>query len=207
VRRPSLFQFRDEDGSYALVRPLDDARGRVVSSDLWEAGVILWKDPALTWEVAAALAGQGDSMSTRLGPHDFGLGSPKEGDLDREDFQGREENRVLFDLLGAVEEPEPEAPPSGPAERALPLDPAEDPPDDLLQHLVVHYLRITEPGHDDGRWERHCSCTPLKLPAPGARSPLRRALSAALRARGLPSLEAILFALRAIRARKEVEVA
>src|SRR5579863_1417543 len=112
---PRLFEFLDPDGSCAIVRPLDDTRGRVVYSNVLEEGEILYKDPRLTWQQAGEDAGG----HTRLGPSDFPPGSPKEGDLDAEDFHRHEEERVLFDLLESAEAPEPDSFDREPFIRAL----------------------------------------------------------------------------------------
>jgi hypothetical protein len=204
VRSPRFFEFRDEDGSYAVVRPLDESRGRVVTSDVWEAGVILYKNPKLTWEEAGKDVGVEAGFQTRLGPSDFAPDGPKAGDLDREDFHGHEEDRVLFDLLEADLEPESESRQGGPAERLLYPDRWEAPPD-LLMHLVVHYLKITEPDHDDGRWDRLCGC-PQRPLHQGTADVLYAVVTSALAERGLPNLDSIVSALRALRA-EEVAVA
>jgi hypothetical protein len=200
VRRSRLFDFLDRDGTYALIRPLDDTRGRVVYSTLHEEGEILYKDPRLTWDEAGQEAGG----STRMAPSGFPLCSPKDGDLDAEDFHGREEERVLFDLLEADEAPEAESHRPSPYQEILQHEGKGRPPD-LLMHLVVHYLRLTEPGQSDGRWGRVCSCTGIRPHRSVARA-LGSAISNALRWRGLPSLNRIISALHAVQA-KEVSSA
>jgi len=204
VRKPRFFEFRDEDGSYALIRPLDDTRGRVVTSDVWEAGQLLYKNPKLTWEEAGKDAGPGTGFQTCLGPSDFAPGYSKDEDFDREDFQGHEEDRVLFELLESAEEPESDSRPGGPA--VSPLYPArKEIAPDLLMHLVVHCLKIADPVQDDGRWDHLCGCPEGQL-HPRTADALYAVVNSALRARELPSLDSILSALRALRA-EEVEVA
>ena len=197
---PRTFEFLDLDGSYALVRPLDETRGRVVYSNVLEQGELLFKNPRLTWKEAGEDAGG----CTRLGPSDFPQGTPKERDLDLEDFQGHEGDRILFDLLETSETPEAGPRLPGPSPEVMQPDGQEAPPD-LLMHLVVHYLRMTEPGHDDGRWSRLCSCPEIRFQRRAA-TVLRDALSSALKARGLPRLERIILTLRAARA-QEVKIA
>ena len=158
MRMPRTFEFLDPEGSYALVRPLDETRGRVVYSNVLEQGEILYKSPGLTWKEAGADAGG----STRLGPSDFPPATPKERDLDLEDFQGHEGDRVLFDLLEASDAPESDAQPSGPYRKVITPDTGGSAPD-LLMHLLVHYLRMTEPGHNDGRWGNLCSCPKIRF--------------------------------------------
>ena len=195
MRTSRLFEFLDLDGSYALVRPLDDTRGRVMYSTLHEQGEILYKDPRLSWDEASRDAGG----STRMGPSDFGSGSSKEGDLDAEEFHGHEENRVLFEILEHSKVPR--SPSRARRAAAYVLSPAGrgEPPDDLLMHLVVHYLRMTEPGHDDGRWHHVCGCPEERLPRKNA-NVLHDVIGIALEARGLPSLNTIISALETVRA-------
>jgi hypothetical protein len=171
-------------------------------SNVLEQGELLYKDPRLSWKEAGEDAGG----YTRLGPSDFPQGDPKDRDLDTENFHGHEVNRVLFDLLEASEEPESASFDREPFVRVLyPAGGGGGDPPDLLMHLVVHYLRMTEPGHDDGRWGRLCSC-PGILPHRRWAGALRYALSNALKQRGLPSLKKIILALRAVRV-EEVSVA
>ena len=200
MRMSRLLEFLDQEGSYALVRPLDDTRGRVVYSTVHEQGEILYKDPRLTWDEASHDAGG----CTRMGPSDFALGSPKEGDLDAEDFHGHEENRVLFELLEHSEVPRSRSRVRKADTYVLSPAGSGEPPDDLLMHLVVHYLRMTEAGHDDGRWHHVCSCSEERLPRKNA-GVLHDVIGIALKSRGLPSLEMIISALEAVRA-EEVNV-
>lgn len=72
--KPRFVEFRDLDGSYVLVRPLDEVRGRVVSSNRAARGRVLYKDGALSWERAAEDLGG----YTRLSPEEL-LGEERDG--------------------------------------------------------------------------------------------------------------------------------
>src|SRR5471032_3315633 len=89
----SIIEFLDPDGSYALVQPFDEVRGRVLSSNVLEKGSVLHKDADLAWgEAAEDLGG-----FTRLGPSDFLLDgeASSEPAWDSEDLV-----RLLEDPLG-----------------------------------------------------------------------------------------------------------
>lgn len=198
MKKPETFEFIDQDGSYVLVRPLDPTRGRVVFSNLLEQGELVYKNHRRTWKEAAALDRTGYS---RMGPSELLPCPSGEADLGTPDHLGSEESRILCELLGSEGELESFEGDEESSEVSLEPEIHRDEPDSLM-HLVVHYLKATEPGHDDGRWGRICDCPGRSFRTPSESKELRSFLSFFLRTRGLPPLERIVSKLRMLSFRK-----
>ena len=62
-----IVEFRDLDGTYVLVKPLDDVRGVVLNGTLHEQGQVLYKDASLSWKAASRDIGG----ATHLSPQDL----------------------------------------------------------------------------------------------------------------------------------------
>src|SRR5688572_29628295 len=97
-----IAEFRDPDGSYVLVQPLDEVRCRVLASNVTPKGDVLFKDAELTWQEAAEDLGG----YTRLGLEELG---PARDELPREDADYRDlvlgERVEAHDPLLEVEDP------------------------------------------------------------------------------------------------------
>jgi len=185
-------EFLDPDGSYALVQPFDEVRGRVLSSNVLEKGSVLHKDAELAWgEAAEDLGG-----FTRLGPSDF----LHDGALSAEPAWNSEDLvRLLEDPLdtqGEVPSHDPmrnlESPPPVPAT----LDQDADPVGLLLR--LVRHLRKTHRKKDAGScWVAPCRCPAFQVKGDRLRTRLQELITAALEKGRLPRLSRILVALRA----------
>jgi hypothetical protein len=190
VTMPTI-EFLDPDGSYALVQPFDEVRGRVLSSNVLEKGSVLHKDAELAWgEAAEDLGG-----FTRLGPSDF---------LEVPEVPG-EPAWNCDDLVRLLEDP----PGSGGEERSLdpllglespPLDQdRQDPgglPVDLLLGLVRHFRKQHLKKDGGSRWVAPCRCPAFQVKGDRLRTRLAELLTAALETGRLPCLSWILLALR-----------
>jgi hypothetical protein len=64
--RPTV-ELRDLDGTYVLVKPLDDVRGVVLNGTLHEQGQVLYKGASLSWKAASRDIGG----ATHLSPQDL----------------------------------------------------------------------------------------------------------------------------------------
>jgi hypothetical protein len=185
-------EFIDPDGSYALVQPFDEVRGRVLSSNVLEKGSVLHKDAELAWgEAAEDLGG-----FTRLGPSDFlqdGVASAEPA-WDSEDLV-----RLLEDPLGSRgaeihQDPllDLESPPPGSATSEEVAEPVG-----LLLRLV-HHLRKHHEKKDRGScWVAPCRCPAFQVKGTRLQTQLLELIAAALEKGKLPRLSRILVALRA----------
>jgi len=185
-------EFLDPDGSYALVQPFDEFRGRVLSSNVLEKGSVLHKDAELAWgEAAEDLGG-----FTRLSPSDFlhdGVASAEPA------WNSEDLVRLLEDPLGAADEKRSHDPLTG--LESPPPDPAvldqEADPVGLLLRLVRH-LRKQHQKKDGGScWVAPCRCPAFQVKGDRLRTRLQELITAALEKGRLPRLSRILLALRA----------
>ena len=60
-----IVEFRDPDGTYVLVRPLDSVRGVVLDGTLHEQGQILYKRASVSWKRASSDIGGATFLSPR----------------------------------------------------------------------------------------------------------------------------------------------
>ena len=192
MTRP-VVEFLDPDGSYALVQPFDEVRGRVLSSNVLPKGHVLHKDEKLSWSEAAEDLGG----FTRLGPSDF----LPEGEAWLEPAgEGRELTQWLEDPLGSSREElilDPllaqESPPPGPAR---PEQGAGEDPVSLLLRLVRHNRKLHVRKEGGSCWVASCRCPAFQVQGDRLRARLHKLARAALLERKLPSLSRILVALR-----------
>jgi hypothetical protein len=193
----SILEFLDPDGSYALVQPFDEVRGRVLSSNVLEKGSVLHKDAELAWgEAAEDLGG-----FTRLGPSYFledreASAGPA---WDSEDLV-----RLLEDPLGTRgEEPSQdpllgvESPPPAPATPEQDANPVG-----LLMRLVHHLWKQHQKKDGDSSWVAPCRCPAFQVRGEKQRTQLQELIAAALEKGRLPRLSRILVALRATLGRR-----
>ena len=175
-------EFRDPDGSYILAAPFDDARCRVLASNVLARGQVVCKDPELSWEEAAEDVGG----FTRLAPDDLFPAEPEDaeaGSLLREIEDGHASfSRTSDDGL----DPMTRVPDPASLGR-LPED-GED-PHAILQRLLVHYLGA-HPGrsaHDLAR--SGCGCPGFRLGGSRTESRIHALVGLALAAKRFPDLE------------------
>ncbi|HVR85542.1 MAG TPA: hypothetical protein VMU54_14590 [Planctomycetota bacterium] len=184
-------EFLDPDGSYALVQPFDEVRGRVLSSNVLEKGSVLHKDAELAWgEAAEDLGG-----FTRLSPSDFlqdGVASA-EPSWDSEDLC-----RLLEDPLGDEDEERSrdplldlESPPPGPA-----IPDQEADPVGFLLRLVRHLWNRHLKKDGGSCWVTLCRCPAFQVKGERLRTRLQELITAALEKGRLPRLSRVLVSLR-----------
>jgi hypothetical protein len=192
VNRP-IIEFLDPDGSYALVQPFDEVRGRVLSSNVFEKGSVLHKSEELCWTEAAEDLGG----FTRLGPAD--LLSPGE--------DGPAPVWEESELLGMLEEqmgpgraepggdPGPQAISPAPGyDRGAPGD--EEDPVGFLLGLVGHIRQLHEKRGRGPRGVTPCRCLAFRVNDDRLRTRLRQRIASALQKERLPRLTRILVSLR-----------
>jgi hypothetical protein len=185
-------EFLDPDGSYALVQPFDEVRGRVLSSNVLEKGSVLHKDAELPWgEAAEDLGG-----FTRLGPSDFLLDvvasaepSWKSEDLVRllEDPLGSRGEELREDPLLRLESPPPGSATPDQAPGAV----------DVLLRLVRHFRKQHLRKDEGSCWVAPCRCPAFQVEGARLESELQELITAALDKGRLPRLSRILLALGA----------
>jgi len=182
-------EFLDPDGSYALVQPFDEVRGRVLSSNVLEKGSVLHKDAELAWDDAAEDLGG----FTRLGPSDFL----------RDEGAAPEPAWENADLVRLLEERDHAATPSRTQDPFLgleskPATPAEDSePVGLLRRLVRHLRKQHLKREAGSRWVAPCRCPGFQVKGGRLRSRLLELLTEAFEKEKLPRLSRILAAVRA----------
>ncbi len=190
MKRP-VVEFLDPDGSYALVQPFDEVRGRVLSSNVLPKGHVLHKDEKLSWSEAEEDLGG----FTRLGPSDFlpqGEAGPEPA------WEGGELTSWLLDPLASSREErildpllELESPPPGLGRPEQEVDPVG-----LLLGLVRHFRKLHLTKEGTSRWVAPCRCPGFQVQGERLRARLHKLARAALLDRKLPSLSRILVALR-----------
>lgn len=186
-----MIEFLDPDGSYALVQPFDEVRGRVLSSNVLEKGSILYKDAELAWGDAAEDLGG----FTRLGPSDFFQDGEASGEpaWDSEDLV-----RLLEDPMDDGHEElsrdplsDPESPPPGPTTSEQSGEPVG-----VLLSLVRHLRKQHEKKDGGSCWVTPCRCRAFHVKSDRLRTRLQELITVALEKVRLPRLSRILGALR-----------
>jgi len=172
-------EFRDLDGSYLLLRPLDDIRCLVLDSNVAQRGELLYKEERLTWsEAARDLGGY-----TRVAPSEL---------LAAADLPRRESMDYRHLILGTTEQSE-----SDPGhllkDAGLSSDrDLEDPRASLLR-LALHYRRAHARR---GSAPSRCRCPGFSPEGDLKAGRFHALISIALITRTLPSLSRMLGAIR-----------
>jgi hypothetical protein len=186
-------EFLDPDGSYALVQPFDEVRGRVLASNVLLKGNILHKDEELTWTEAAEDLGG----FTRLGlsdllPKDEAWQEPVWEDSELltllEEHLGPSREKLIADPRLQVESPPPED--------AKPKVGAAEDPVGFLLSLIRHTRKLHERNVGETRWVAPCRCPAFQVKGDRLRTRLEELLTAALEKGRTPRLSRILLALR-----------
>ncbi len=192
-----VVEFLDPDGSYALVQPFDEVRGRVLSSNVLPKGHVLHKNEKLSWSEAAEDLGG----FTRLGPSDF----LPEGEAGLEPaWEGSELLEQLEEHLGYSRE-EPIQNPALKRESPTlepPKPSAWEDPVGFLLGLVRHTRKLHEQDAGESRWVATCRCPAFQVPGERLRARLHKIITAALEKGRRPRLSPILIALRESFARR-----
>jgi len=191
VTMPTI-EFTDPDGSYALVQPFDEVRGRVLSSNVLAKGSVLHKDAELAWgEAAEDLGG-----FTRVGPSDFLLDGAL---LDEPQWKSEDLVRLLEDTRGEGGE-EPSQDPLQGVESPPPAPATAEPearPVGLLLGLVRHFRKHHLKKDGASCWVSPCRCPAFQVKGARLETQLQELIAVALEKGRLPRLSRILIALQA----------
>jgi hypothetical protein len=186
-----VVEFLEPDGTYALVQPFDEVRGRVLSSNVLEKGTVLHKAAVLDWEDAAENLGG----FTRLGLSDL---LPKDEAWPDPVWEGSELLSLLEEHLGPSRE-EPVQDPALKRESPAPEPPkpsAGEDPVGFLLGLVRHTRKLHEQDEGEFRWVAPCRCPAFQVKADRLRTRLYKLITTALEKGRGPRLARILVALR-----------
>jgi hypothetical protein len=180
-------EFRDPDGSYALVQPLDEVRCRVIASNVAEKDQVLYNGDALDWPDAAEDLGGFTRLGPceMLGPEDEELPDPGEDD---QEHRG-EDGRPPADPLAHVEDPRY----SKCHEQAIDADFQVE-----ILRLAIHYQQVHERKDGETRWVTLCRCPDYAPLGDVPRARFHAMVSVALLAEQLPSLSQIRGAILAV---------
>lgn len=178
-----IAEFRDPDGSYALVQPFDEVRCRVISSNVLSKGLVLYKHADLTWEEAARESHGG----TRVGPSD--LAALEERRFESSDYR---------DLIRGEVAEDPDPLRDLEDTRSTRLEAAEVPADPRagLLRLAFHYRKVHERREAGGRWMSVCRCPGFTPEGKPGYARLHAMIWVALFTKRLPSLPRMLGAIR-----------
>ena len=182
-------EFRDPDGTYILAAPFDDARCRVLASNVLARGQVVCKDPELSWEEAAEDVGG----FTRLAPDDL---SPDES----EDPETRSLLREIEDGDASFSRTSDDG--LDPMTRVP--DPAslgrltedDDSPHEILERLLVHYLRAHSGRSARDLARSGCGCPGFRLGGARTESRIHALVGLALAAKRFSDLERLVDAYR-----------
>jgi len=146
-----IVEFRDLDGTYVLVKPLDDVRGVVLNGNRHARGEVLYKDADLRWEEAARDIGG----ATRLSPEDLVVEEVEESDFPTPEFTDED-----GDLLEGEHEAPEDLLERGAAKSEDPLEGAyeEIGLDVMFRRLLRHYRLEHTTRVNRTRTVEDCQC-------------------------------------------------
>jgi hypothetical protein len=180
-------EFRDPDGSYALVQPFDEVRCRVIASNVAEKDRVLYKGDLLDWQDAAEDLGG----FTRLGPCEMLAPVEEDPPAEREEVAEfvDEDGRPSADPLALVEDPRY----SKRREQATQADLQV-----AILRLAIHYRQVHERKNSGTRWMNLCRCPRYAAGGDATQARLHVMVSVALLSEQLPSLPRIRAAIPAV---------
>lgn len=178
-----IAEFRDPDGSYVLVQPLDEVRCRVIDSNVTLKGEVLYKDRDLSWKQAQKDCGG----YTRVGADEL-LRREEKDQLDHAtemaSLGGRPARAISIPEIGEGE---------GPFGDGIDID-AEHL--GTLERLQAHYLNAHWHHDEKGSWTSLCNCPGYGPSDEQSRDRLNAVVSIVVSAGRIPPLHRIIRTVR-----------